>query len=115
MPWAILFFQSFNCGSNSINIAGEIIYPPFTQCMGISQIVYFSVFIFCALCFSFLLWYTSFFFSLTILKSPVPWADQNFFGRILTLTQKLVIAAFLVFDPQVNLFDNLLNISWRIN
>ena len=103
----MLFLQTFRCGQGSRNVAEEVVSAPFTPCWSGEHIVY-TVFAGLALVsFAAVSTLSFLFFSIPTLKSPLPWADQPILARLTTLTQKLIIACSLVFDPFVSLSQQL--------
>ena len=103
IPLMIGFFQTFVCQSKKLNFVGEMVAYPLsqTQCWNGEHI---AILVFGAfsICFFIPLLLCSFlFYSSSCYVSPLPWADYNIFQKLNVLCQKIIIASFLVFDPQV--------------
>lgn len=102
IPYTMIFFRSFICGTDQVNIAQEFVSSSFTSCWTIKHICFFCFALFSAFCFYGLLLSNILILSLNYMKSPLPWSDENFLNRLLILIFKILIAIELVFDPEVN-------------
>lgn len=108
VPWLTTMFRVFSCESGPEgktktieNFAGEVVNAGFEYCWETSHIILAVYAGFAGLCFCLILALSLFMFSLDGFHSPLPWADEHPFVRLLILIQKLIVCVFFVFDPYV--------------
>ena len=102
----MIALRVFVCNSTEENIGGEVTNSGFTKCWGTEQLI-FSAFSIISLAFFLgLLLISLIGMSLNYFQSPLPWADDHIFIRILILTQKLGMVILLLYDYEVTYILN---------
>ncbi|MDR3549504.1 MAG: hypothetical protein P4M11_14765 [Candidatus Pacebacteria bacterium] len=103
LPFVMALLQAFTCQSPERNFAEEPVSMGFAadKCWSVGQIVIAAVGGVGILLYIALEVFALLFYSSMCYISPLPWADQHPQLSLILLTQKIVIACFLVFDPEV--------------
>lgn len=99
------YLRCFVCGAGRKNIAGEDVVSGFETCWSPGHIFFSMYAIISMVCFYGAFLVFTFAFSMNYFKSPLPWADESAWCRLLVAAQKVTMSAFLIFDPEVILAD----------
>ncbi|MDR3547587.1 MAG: hypothetical protein P4M11_04825 [Candidatus Pacebacteria bacterium] len=113
MPWLMLVVQTFVCGKRTKNLAGEFVDTTFSGCWGATHIVYATYACLAATIYAVMVAVSCALYCLDFFNSPLPWVDEPALIRVLALTQKITIAAALVFDPKVISHAPTHHFRWR--
>jgi len=106
LPFLLILLQNFFCGTALYeNFDNEHVrYPSHGNCWDAIQVIYAAVGSISAILYILIIISSLIFFSSSSYISPLHWADISIYTHLTVITEKIVMASFMIFDMQVFFF-----------